>query len=411
MAVANTSVRAAKTVAEIPFIWEGTDKLGRKIKGEMLAAGEAVVRQSLRRQGITVSKVRKQSIFSSAKKITEKDIALFTRQLSTMVKAGVPLLQSFDITARSHANPSLQRLLGTIKADVESGTSLNQSFRRHPKYFDALYCNLVEAGEQAGILETVLDRIASYKEKILAIKGQIKSALMYPAIVIVVAFIITAGIMLFVIPTFKTLYEGSGAELPGLTQLVIVVSDAFVAWWWAILGVLIGIVVGLIQALKRSKPFKDWVEAMSLKVPIFGPLIEKATVARWSRTFASLFAAGVPMVEALESVAGAAGNSVFEKATLQLRTDIATGASLSSSLQATKVFPNMLIQMVAIGEESGALDSMVEKVADYYEREVDDAVAGISSLMEPLIMVVLGTLIGTIVIAMYLPIFKMGSTF
>jgi len=411
MAVANTSVRAAKTVAEIPFLWEGTDKLGRKIKGEMLAAGEAVVRQSLRRQGITVSKVRKQSIFSSAKKITEKDIALFTRQLSTMVKAGVPLLQSFDITARSHTNPSLQRLLGTIKSDVESGTSLNQSFRRHPKYFDALYCNLVEAGEQAGILETVLERIASYKEKILAIKGQIKSALMYPVIVIVIAFVITAGIMVFVIPTFKTLYEGSGAELPGLTQLVIYVSDGFVAWWWAILGVLVAIVVGVIQALKRSKAFKDWVDAMSLKVPIFGPLIEKATVARWSRTFASLFAAGVPMVEALESVAGAAGNSVFEKATLQLRTDIATGASLSSSLQAAKVFPNMLIQMVAIGEESGALDSMVEKVADYYEREVDDAVAGISSLMEPIIMVVLGSLIGTIVIAMYLPIFKMGTAF
>lgn len=407
MAVAKT----AKTVAEIPFIWEGTDKLGRKIKGEMLAAGEAVVRQSLRRQGVTVTKVRKQSMFAGAKKISEKDIALFTRQLSTMVKAGVPLLQSFDITARSHANPALQRLLGAIKADVESGSALNQAFRRHPKYFDNLYCNLVEAGEQAGILETVLDRIATYKEKILAIKGKIQSALMYPAIVIVIAFIITAGIMVFVIPTFKQLYEGSGAELPALTNMVIHISDGFVQWWWLIFGVLIGAAVAFLQAFKRSKTFRARIDAMSLKLPVFGPLIEKATVSRWSRTFSSLFSAGVPMVEALESVAGAAGNTVFEDATLKLRTDVATGASLTSSLQAAKVFPNMLIQMVSIGEESGALDAMVDKVADYYEREVDDAVAGISSLMEPLIMVVLGGLIGTIVIAMYLPIFKMGTAF
>ncbi len=403
--------KAAKSVAEIPFNWEGTDKLGRKMKGEMLAAGEAVVRQSLRRQGITVSKVRKQGFLAGAKKISEKDIALFTRQLSTMVKAGVPLLQSFDITARSHSNPALQRLLGSVKADVESGTSLNQAFRRHPKYFDTLYCNLVEAGEQAGILEMVLDRIASYKEKILAIKGKIKSALMYPAIVLVIAFIITAGIMMFVIPTFKQLYEGSGAELPALTSLVIFISDIFVKWWWAIFGAIIAAVVLFLQALRRSKTLQAKLEALSLKIPVFGPLIEKATVARWARTFSALFSAGVPMVEALESVAGASGNSVFEVATMKLRTEVATGASLTSSLQAAKVFPTMLIQMVSIGEESGALDSMVDKVADYYEREVDDAVAGISSLMEPLIMVVLGSLIGTIVIAMYLPIFKMGSAF
>ena len=407
MAVAKT----ARPAAEIPYSWEGSDKLGRKVKGEMLAAGEAVVRQSLRRQGINPTKVRRQSMFVRAKRITEKDIALFTRQLSTMVKAGVPLLQSFDITARSHANPALQRLLGAIKSDVESGTALNQAFRRYPQHFDALYCNLVEAGEQAGILETVLDRIASYKEKILAIKGKIQSALMYPAIVLVIAFVITAGIMLFVIPTFKQLYEGGGAELPGLTALVIFISDAFVAWWWAIFGALAIAVVAVMQAFKRSKKFRALVDAWSLKLPVFGPLIEKATVSRWSRTFGSLFAAGVPMVEALESVAGASGNSVFEEATLKLRTDIATGASLTSSLQVAKVFPTMLIQMVSIGEESGSLDSMVEKVADYYEREVDDAVAGISSLIEPIIMVVLGGLIGTIVIAMYLPIFKMGSAF
>jgi len=407
MAVAKT----AKSAAEIPFVWEGTDKLGRKLKGEMLAAGEAVVRQSLRRQGINVSKVRKQSAFARGKRISEKDIALFTRQLSTMVKAGVPLLQSFDITARSHANPALQRLLGAIKADVESGTALNQAFRRHPRYFDTLYCNLVEAGEAAGILETVLDRIASYQEKILAIKGKIKSALMYPTIVLVIAFVITALIMLFVIPTFKQLYEGSGAELPALTALVIYISDLFVDWWWAVFGAVGAAFFSLLQAFKRSKTFRARIDAWSLKVPVFGPLIEKATVSRWSRTFASLFAAGVPMVEALESVAGAAGNTVFEEATLKLCTDVATGASLTSSLQAAQVFPNMLIQMVSIGEESGALDSMVEKVADYYEREVDDAVAGISSLIEPIIMVVLGSLIGTIVIAMYLPIFKMGSAF
>ncbi|NTV95083.1 MAG: type II secretion system F family protein [Thiobacillus sp.] len=401
----------AKQAVEIPYLWEGTDKLGRKIKGEMLAAGEAVVKQTLRRQGINATKISKQSIFARGRTISEKDIALFTRQLATMVKAGVPLLQSFEITARSHANPALQRLLGVIKADVESGTALNQAFRRHPKHFNGLYCNLVEAGEQAGILETVLDRLANMMEKILAIKGKIKSALMYPAIVIVVAMIITAGIMIFVIPTFKSLFEGSGAELPALTALVIVISDAFVAWWWLIFGA-IGVGVALfLQAFNRSKTFRARIDAWMLKMPVFGPLIEKATVSRWARTFSSLFAAGVPMVEALESVAGAAGNAVFEDATLKLRTDVATGASLTSSLQAAKVFPTMLIQMVAIGEESGALDSMVDKVADYYEREVDDAVAGISSLIEPLIMIVLGGLIGTIVIAMYLPIFKLGTAF
>jgi type IV pilus assembly protein PilC len=403
--------RTAKQAVEIPYVWEGTDKLNRKIKGEMLAAGEAVVRQSLRRQGINATKIGKQSILARGRKITEKDIALFTRQLATMVKAGVPLLQSFEITARSHANPALQRLLGVIKSDVESGTALNQAFRRHPQYFDTLYCNLVEAGEQAGILETVLERIAAMQEKILAIKGKIKSALMYPAIVIVVALVITAGIMIFVIPTFKTLFEGSGAELPALTALVVTISDAFVAWWWVIFGALGGGFAAVMQAFKRSKTFRARVDAWMLKIPVFGPLIEKATVSRWARTFASLFSAGVPMVEALESVAGASGNAVFEEATLKLRTDVATGASLTSSLQAAGVFPTMLIQMVAIGEESGAVDSMVEKVADYYEREVDDAVAGISSLIEPLIMIVLGGLIGTIVIAMYLPIFKMGTAF
>ncbi len=400
----------AKTVTkELPFVWEGTDKNGRKIKGEMLAPGEAAVRQNLRRQGINATKVRRQSMLARARPITEKDIALFTRQLSTMMRAGVPLLQAFDITAKSHANPSLQKVLGEIKGSIESGSSMHQAFRRFPKYFDGLYCNLVEAAEQAGILDSVLDRIAAYKEKMLAIKGQIKSALMYPTIVIVIAFVITAAIMIFVIPAFKDLFTQGGAELPGLTRLVMNISDMFVEWWFFIFLAIGGGIYALLLAWKRSPAFKAWIDRVILKLPIFGPIIEKATVARWARTFASMFAAGVPMVDALDSVAGASGNSVYEEATRKIRQDVATGSSLTASLQSAKVFPTMLIQMVSIGEESGALDAMVEKVAEYYEREVDEAVANLSALMEPLIMVVLGSLIGTIVIAMYLPIFKMGS--
>jgi type IV pilus assembly protein PilC len=407
MAVARAgSVAATK---QVPYVWEGTDKLGKKIKGEMLAPGEAFVRQSLRRQGINAVKVSKQGMFKRGGTITSKDIALFTRQLSTMLKAGVPLLQAFDISARSHSNPALQRLLGDIKSDVETGSSMSVAFRKYPKYFDGLYCNLVYAGEQAGILDTVLDRIASYQEKMLAIQGKIKSALFYPAIVLTVAFIITAGIMLFVIPAFKDLYGKSGADLPALTMLVMGISDAFVNYWYLIFGG-IGLTVFLVlRAWKQSPAFRNKMDYLILKVPVFGPLIEKATVSRWARTFSSMFSAGVPMVEALDSVAGAAGNNVFMEATMKIKTEVSTGSSLAVCLQSSGVFPNMLIQMVSIGEESGALDSMLSKVADYYEREVDDAVAGISSLMEPFIMVILGTLIGGIVIAMYLPIFKMGS--
>jgi type IV pilus assembly protein PilC len=407
MAVARAgSVAATK---QVPYVWEGTDKLGKKIKGEMLAPGEAFVRQSLRRQGINVVKVSKQGMFKRGGTISSKDIALFTRQLSTMLKAGVPLLQAFDISARSHSNPALQRLLGDIKSDVETGSSMSVAFRKYPKYFDGLYCNLVYAGEQAGILDTVLDRIASYQEKMLAIQGKIKSALFYPAIVLTVAFIITAGIMLFVIPAFKDLYGKSGADLPALTMLVMGISDAFVNYWYLIFGG-IGLTVFLVlRAWKQSPAFRNKMDYLILKVPVFGPLIEKATVSRWARTFSSMFSAGVPMVEALDSVAGAAGNNVFMEATMKIKTEVSTGSSLAVCLQSSGVFPNMLIQMVSIGEESGALDSMLSKVADYYEREVDDAVAGISSLMEPFIMVILGTLIGGIVIAMYLPIFKMGS--
>lgn len=400
----------AKAVAkEFPYVWEGTDRNGRKLKGEMLAAGEAVVRQALRRQGINATKVRKQSAFARVKPITEKDIALFTRQLSTMLRAGVPLLQSFDITARSHSNPSLQKVLAEVKTSIESGSSMSQAFRRFPKHFDHLYCNLVEAAEQAGILDAVLDRIATYKEKMLAIKGKIKSALMYPTIVIVVAFVITAGIMIFVIPAFRDLFSQGGAELPGLTRMIMGISDLFVEWWWLLFLIIGGGLFGFVYALKNSVAFKNKFDVMILKMPIFGVIIEKATIARWSRTFASMFAAGVPMVEALDSVAGASGNHVYEEATRKIRQDVATGASLTASLQAAKVFPTLLIQMVSIGEESGSLDTMVEKVAEYFEREVDEAVNNLSALMEPMIMVVLGGLIGTIVIAMYLPIFKMGS--
>jgi type IV pilus assembly protein PilC len=406
MAVARASGSAIK---QTPYVWEGTDKVGKKIKGEMLAPGEAFVRQSLRRQGINVTKVGKQGLFSRGGTITSKDIALFTRQLSTMLKAGVPLLQAFDISARSHSNPALQRLLGEIKSDVETGSSMSVAFRKHPKYFDGLYCNLVNAGEQAGILDTVLDRIASYQEKMLAIQGKIKSALFYPAIVLTVAFIITAGIMLFVIPAFKDLYGKSGADLPALTMVVMSISDAFVNYWYIIFGSIGAGIYALLYLWKNSPAFRNKMDYLILKVPVFGPLIEKATVSRWARTFSSMFSAGVPMVEALDSVAGASGNNVFLEATMKIKSQVSTGTGLAVSLQSSGVFPNMLIQMVAIGEESGALDSMLTKVADYYEREVDDAVAGISSLMEPFIMVILGTLIGGIVIAMYLPIFKMGS--
>jgi type IV pilus assembly protein PilC len=398
----------AKTT-EVPFLWEGTDKSGKKVKGQMLAPGEAFVRQTLRRQGINAQKVSKQGLFARAQKITEKDIALFTRQLSTMLKAGVPLLQAFDISARSHSNAALQRLLGEIKSDVETGTSMNAAFRKHPQYFDGLYCNLVHAGEQAGILDSVLDRLATYMEKMLALKGQIKSALFYPIVVMVVAFVITAGIMLLVIPSFKDLYGKAGAQLPGLTLIVLHISDLFVNYWYLIFLGIGGSVFAFRQAWKHNPLFRAKMDAWMLHIPVFGPLIEKATVARWSRTFASMFAAGVPMVEALDSVAGAAGNHVFMEATQKIRSQVATGSGLAVSLQGAGVFPNMLIQMVAIGEESGSLDSMLSKVADYYEREVDDAVAGLSSLMEPFIMVILGTIIGGIVIAMYLPIFKMGS--
>lgn len=400
---------AANTIKETIFVWEGTDKRGKRLKGEMKGSGLAFVTATLRRQGITVVKIKKRSAFSSGKRITEKDITLFTRQLATMMKSGVPLLQSFDIVGKGHSNASVSKLLSDIKSDVETGSSLSQAFRKYPLHFDALFCNLVQAGEQAGILDTLLDRLATYKEKILAIKSKIKSALFYPISILVVAFIITAVIMIFVIPAFKDLFSNFGADLPTPTLVVIAMSDFFVEYWWAIFGTIGFSVWFFFYTWKRSEKMQATMDRILLKLPIFGELIRKATIARFARTLSTMFAAGVPLVEALDSVAGASGNRVYYDATKQIQSDVTTGTSLTVAMQNTEVFPNMVLQMVSIGEESGALDSMLSKVADFYEGEVDDAVEGISSLMEPIIMVVLGTLIGGLVIAMYLPIFKIGQ--
>jgi type IV pilus assembly protein PilC len=403
MAVAPKAAKAK----EYSYLWQGKDKTGRLVKGEMRAPGEASVSAHLRRQGINILKVKR--LRASTQKVTEKDISLFTRQLATMMKSGVPLLQAFDIVGKGHSNPSVAKLLFDIKTDVETGSSLQQSFKKYPLYFDELYCNLIGAGEAAGILDTLLDRLATYKEKIQAIKNKIKSALFYPVSIIVVAFIITAVIMIFVIPAFKELFTDFGADLPGPTLVVMAISDYFVAWWWLIFGGIGGGFYTFFYFWKRSKKMQNVMDRLMLKLPIFGELIRKASIARWSRTLATMFAAGVPLVEAFDSVAGAAGNAVYFDATKYIQREVTTGNSLTVAMQNTEVFPSMVLQMVAIGEEAGSLDAMLSKVADFYEAEVDDAVEALSSLMEPIIMVVLGTLIGGMVVAMYLPIFKMGQ--
>ena len=395
-------------VKTFTFLWEGRDRSGKAIRGEMRAGGDAVVRSSLRRQGITVTKVKKQH-YKSGKKVTEKDITLFTRQLSTMMKAGVPLLQSFDIVAKGSDNQSVAKLFTDIKADVETGTSLSQAFRKYPLYFDNLFCNLVGAGEQAGILDDLLDRLAVYKEKMQAIKSKIKSALMYPVAVIGVAGIVVAVIMLFVIPAFKSVFSSFGADLPMPTLVVMAMSDFFVENWYLIFGVTGGVFYFMMQAWKRSPAVQFFMDRLMLKLPIFGPVIRKATIARWLRTLSTMFAAGVPLVEALDSVGGASGNIVYLNATRKIQQEVSTGTSLTISMGNAGVFPNMVLQMSAIGEESGALDAMLGKAADIFEGEVDDAVEGLASLLEPLIMVFLGGLIGGLVVAMYLPIFKMGQ--
>jgi type IV pilus assembly protein PilC len=399
---------AAKKVKEFIFEWEGRDRNGKAVRGEMRAGGEAAVSASLRRQGILVNKVKKRRS-SGGKAIKGKDIAVFTRQLATMLKAGVPLLQAFDIVARGSPNPRLTRMLTDIRSDVETGTSLSGAFRKHPLQFDALYCNLVEAGEAAGILETLLERLAHYQEKTIELQNKIRSALIYPISVLVVAFIVVAVIMIFVIPSFKDIFKSFGADLPAPTLVVIAMSEFFVEYWLLIFGGLGFGIYMLIQSWRRSPKLQMTMDRVMLKLPIFGPLIHKAAVARWSRTLSTMFAAGVPLVEALDSVGGAAGNAVFSAATEQIQRDVATGSGLTSSMQASGVFPNMVLQMSAIGEESGSLDQMLSKVADFYEQEVDEAVKGLSTLMEPIIIVVLGTIIGGIVVSMYLPIFKLGQ--
>ncbi|MBK9244631.1 MAG: type II secretion system F family protein [Burkholderiales bacterium] len=408
MATGAVAKPRAAAVQESLFVWEGRDKTGKVVRGEMRAGGESVVAAALRRRGIAKPKIKKQ-VFSRSRKISEKDLAIFTRQLSTMLRAGVPLMQSFDIIARGHGNPSMSRLLMDIRADVETGTSLNQAFRKFPLYFDPLFCNLVAAGEQAGILETLLDRLATYKEKTLALKGKIKKALFYPVMVILVAILITAVIMYFVIPSFKQVFTSFGADLPYPTLVVIALSDFVVAnWYWMLFGSLGAGYFGY-QAWRRSPSFQRLVDRYMLKIPVIGELLQKASVARWSRTLSTTFAAGVPLVDALDSVGPASGNAVYKDATKQVQAEVNVGTSLAQSMQNTGVFPNMAVQMTGIGEESGALDSMLSKVADYYEREVDETVDALASLIEPVIMVVLGVIIGGIVVAIYLPIFKLGQ--
>ncbi len=393
------------------FSWEGTDKKGNKVKGETNAANISLVRAELRRQGINASKVKQkaQPLLNRKKPITPKDIAIFSRQLATMMSSGVPLVQSFDIVGRGHENPSMQEMLLSIKADIEGGTALAPALAKHPLHFDDLFCNLVEAGEAAGVLEELLDKIATYKEKTESLKAKIKKALTYPVAVIVVAIIVTAVIMIFVIPQFQTLFEGFGAELPAFTQMVVEMSNWVSKWWWLMLGIIVGIVSIFSASYKRSRPMREFLDRTLLKIPVIGDIMHKASIARFSRTLSTMFAAGVPLVEALESVSGATGNIVYTNAVLKMREDVATGQSLQISMKQLGIFPHMVVQMVAIGEEAGSLDAMLGKVADFYEEEVDNAVDNLSSLMEPMIMSFLGVVIGGLVVAMYLPIFQMGQ--
>ena len=407
MATAAVAAKKAE-IRDFNFTWVGQDRGGKTVRGEIRATGEAQVNALLRRQGIKVQEIKKQKRGRGGK-ITDKDITLFTRQLATMLKSGVPLLQAFDIVAKGHSNPAMAKLIYNIRSEVETGASLRQAFEKHPLHFEPLYCNLIGAGETAGILDGVLERLAQYKEKILAIKSKIKAALFYPLAIVVVAFVITAIIMIFVIPAFKQVFANFGADLPALTLVVIALSDFFVEYWWLIFGSIGGGLWFFFYTWKRSEKMQITMDHLLLRVPVFGDLIRKSSIARWTRTLSTTFAAGVPLVEALDSVGGAAGNHVYLTATKRIQSEVATGSSLNSAMQGTDVFPNMVIQMVAIGEEAGSLDTMLSKVADYFEQEVDDAVAALSSLMEPMIMVVLGTLIGGLVIAMYLPIFKLGA--
>ncbi len=393
---------------DVVFEWEGKDRNGKQVRGEIRAVGENQIKASLRRQGVTPTKIKKRRM-RSGKSIKPKDLAIFTRQLATMMKAGVPLLQAFDIVGRGNPNPSVTKLLNDIRTDVETGTSLSVAFRKFPLYFDNLYCNLVEAGESAGILDQLLDRLAVYMEKTEAIKSKIKSALMYPITVLIVAFVVVAVIMIFVIPSFKQVFTSFGGELPMPTLVVIAMSEFFIQYWYLIFGGLGGGVYYFLEAWKRSAKVQAVMDRIMRKLPIFGALVEKSCIARWTRTLSTMFAAGVPLVEALDSVGGAAGNLVYAEATVKIQQEVSTGTALTTAMANANLFPSMVLQMCAIGEESGSIDHMLGKAADFYEAEVDDMVAGISSLMEPIIIVILGSVIGGIVVAMYLPIFKLGQ--
>ncbi|MEP7183028.1 MAG: type II secretion system F family protein [Betaproteobacteria bacterium] len=406
MATATSALR--KDVKEYTYLWEGVDRNNRQVRGETKAASETVVRTNLRRQGVRIVKIKRQT-FRGGRAVNERDITFFTRQLATMLRAGVPLLQAFEIVARGHSNARFSRLMMEIKSRVESGSSLSQAFREYPKQFDALYCNLVAAGETAGMLDGILDRLATYKEKILAIKSKIKSALFYPISVMVVAIVVVWVIMIWVIPAFKEVFKSFGADLPAPTLIVMAISEFFVTWWWLMVIIIVGSVVAFFTLLRRSAAFRYVVDRLSLRVPIVGPILKKAAIARWTRTLATMFAAGVPLVESLDAVGGAAGNSVYAAGTKRIQTEVSTGTSLTNAMGNTGLFPSMVLQMTQIGEESGSLDGMLSKIAEFFEQEVDDAVAALSSLLEPVMIVFLGVMIGGLVIAMYLPIFKLGS--
>jgi type IV pilus assembly protein PilC len=403
-----TAAAQRRDVKEYTFVWEGIDRNNRQVRGESKAATATVVTTNLRRQGIRIQKIKRLT-FRGGKKVGEREITFFTRQLATMLRAGVPLLQSFEIVARGHSNPRFSRLVMDIKARVEAGSSLSQAFREHPVQFDNLYCNLVHAGETAGMLDGILDRLASYKEKILAIKSKIKSALFYPISVICVAILVVWVIMVWVIPAFKQVFQSFGADLPLPTLIVMAMSDFVVKFWWVGFLFLVGAIVAFGYLHRRSAAFRFGLDRLSLKVPVVGQILEKATIARWTRTLQTMFAAGVPLVESLDAVGGACGNAVFAQATKRIQTEVSTGTSLTNAMTNSKLFPNMVLQMTQIGEESGSLDNMLGKIAEFYEREVDDAVAALSSLLEPLIIVFLGVVIGGLVVAMYLPIFKLGQ--
>jgi len=397
-------------VNQSPFNWEGTDSRGKRVKGKTIAANEAAVRAELRRQGVVPLRVRKETVlFKKRGKVTPADIAIFSRQLATMLSAGIPLVQAFDIVGKGHDNPAMQKLIFAVKQDVEGGTALAEALSKHPLHFDDLFVNLVEAGEQAGALETLLDKIATYKEKTEAIKKKIKKALTYPAAVLVVALVVTTILLIFVIPEFETLFQGFGADLPAFTRVVINVSEFVRDRGWLLVIVGVGSISGYLAMHKRSRALREAQDRFMLKMPIIGSILEKASIARFARTLSTMFAAGVPLVEALESVAGATGNIVFENATMAIRDEVSTGQRLQRAMENTEIFPNMVIQMIAVGEESGSLDDMSSKVADFYEEDVDNAVDNMSSLLEPLIMSILGVLVGGLVVAMYLPIFKMGA--